>query len=138
MFQEKPIAGFGPGTFYPNYKSYTISLFKTYVSQNPERSTVHNYYFLVLIEQGIIGFLLFMAMLLYALIRGQFLYHRLEGFEKQFVLAAMICLIMISTINLINDMIESLKVGSFFFISLSFIVASDLKYYKNKKSHKAK
>lgn len=136
MIQDKPIAGFGPGTFYSNYKSYAISLFKTYVSDNPERSTVHNYYFLVLIEQGIIGFLLFIVLILYALIRGQFLYHQLEGFDKQLLLAAMICLIMICSINLINDMIESLKVGSFFFLSLSLIVAADLKYHKNKKTHK--
>jgi len=138
MIQDKPIAGFGPGTFYSNYKSYTISLFKTYVSDNPERSTVHNYYFLVLLEQGVIGFLLFISILLYALIRGQYLYHQLKGFEKQLIMAAMVCLIMISTINLINDMIESLKVGSFFFISLSIIVAVDLNYHKNKKAHKAK
>jgi len=133
MVQERPIAGFGPGTFYSNYKSYTISLFKTYVSDNPEKSTVHNYYFLVLIEQGIIGFIIFICLILYALIRGQFLYHQLIGFEKQLLLAAMVALIMILTINLINDLLESLKVGSFFFLSLSLIVLSDLKYSQNKK-----
>lgn len=129
MIQDKPIAGFGPGTFYSNYKSYAISLFKTYVSGNPERSTIHNYYFLVLVEQGIVGFLIFIGIILYALIRGQSLYHQLVGFEKQLLLAAMVCFIMILTINLINDLIESLKVGAFFFLSLSLIVASDLKYY---------
>lgn len=134
MIQDKPVVGFGPGTFYSNYKSYAISLFKTYVSGNPERSTIHNYYFLILVEQGIIGFIIFISLILYTLIRGQFLYHELVGFEKQLLLAAMVCLIMILTVNLINDLLESLKVGSFFFLSLSLIVAADLKYLHKKHS----
>jgi len=132
MIQDKPIAGFGPGTFYSNYKSYAISLFRTYVSGNPERSTIHNYYFLVLVEQGIIGFLIFIGLILYVLVRGQFLYHQLDGFDKQLLLTAMICFIMILTVNLINDLLESLKVGAFFCLSLSFIMAADLKYRLNK------
>ena len=128
MIQDKPIAGFGPGTFYSNYQSYTIRLFKTYVSDNPERSTVHNYYLLVLVEQGLIGFLIFMSLIIYALLRGQYVYHKLEGYKKQLVMAALVCLIMILSVNLINDMIESLKVGSFFFMCLAIIVGSDVRY----------
>lgn len=126
MIQDKPIAGFGPGTFYSNYKAYGVNLFKTYVSDNPEKSTVHNYYLLVLIEQGVIGFLIFISLIVYALARGQYLYHRLEGFHKHLLMAALVCLIMILAINLINDMIEALKVGAFFFLCLGIIVGSDV------------
>lgn len=135
MIQDKPITGFGPATFYSNYKSYALTLFQTYVSDNPEKSTIHNYYFLVLVEQGWIGLSLFLFLVIYALQRGQYLYHKLIGFEKQRLLAALICLIMVLTINLINDMIESIKVGSFFFISLSIIVMSDIKYCSTSKSY---
>lgn len=134
MIQDRPVAGFGPGTFYSNYKAYAVNLFKTFVSDNPEKSTVHNYYLLVLIEQGIIGFLIFILLLGYALIRGQYLYHRLEGFNKHLLMAALVCLIMILAINLINDMIESLKVGSFFFLCLGIIVACDVGTLKPNKS----
>ncbi len=126
MVKEKPIVGFGPGSFYSNYKEYAITAFKTYVSNNPEKSTIHNYYFLLLVEQGIIGLLLFLSICIVAILRGQYLYHRLDGFEKQLVMASLICLIMVLTINVINDMVESIKTGSFFFLSLAFIVRADI------------
>jgi O-antigen ligase len=36
-----------------------VKSFRTYVSDNPEKSTTHNYFLLQLAEQGIPGFLLF-------------------------------------------------------------------------------
>jgi len=136
MVKEKPIVGFGPGAFYSNYKEYAISLFKTYVSDNPEKSTIHNYYFLLLVEQGFIGLFLFLAICITALLRGQYLYHQLVGFEKQLVMASLVCLIMILTINVINDMVESIKTGSFFFLSLAFIVRADILFKKKIKEQK--
>jgi O-antigen ligase len=130
MVKEKPIVGFGPGSFYSNYKEYAITAFKTYVSDNPEKSTIHNYYFLLLVEQGFIGLLLFLSICITAVLRGQYLYHQLSGFEKQLVMASLVCLIMVLTINVINDMVESIKTGSFFFLSLAFIVRADLHHKK--------
>ena len=53
MVKDKPIFGFGPGTFYSAYKAYTLSSFQTYVSDNVDHSTVHNYFLLTFIEQGL-------------------------------------------------------------------------------------
>ena len=50
MFKDHPWMGFGPGNFYPYYMHYTLSDFETYVSDNPERSTAHNYPLLLLAE----------------------------------------------------------------------------------------
>jgi len=136
MVKEKPLVGFGPAAFYSNYKKHTIRLFKTYVSDNPEKSTIHNYFFLILVEQGIIGLLIFMAICFMAILRGQYLYHRLTGFYRQLAMAATICLILVLTINVINDMIESIKVGSFFFLSLACIVCADMEYKKQLKQTK--
>ncbi|HND89403.1 MAG TPA: O-antigen ligase family protein, partial [Saprospiraceae bacterium] len=44
MIRDRPLLGFGPGTFYFFYQHYTVTSFKTYVSRNPERSGIHNYY----------------------------------------------------------------------------------------------
>jgi len=120
MVQDRP-------TFYTAYQGYTLSMFKTYVSHNPDKSTIHNYFLLVLVEQGVIGFLIFVFLCVYALIRGESLYHRLQGFDKRMVLAATVLLIMILLVNLINDMVESLKVGAFFFFALFLIARYDLK-----------
>ncbi|HWB64982.1 MAG TPA: O-antigen ligase family protein, partial [Chitinophagales bacterium] len=60
MFKDHPWVGFGPGNFYPYYKRYTLSDFRTYVSDNPERSTTHNYLLFTLTEQGTIGLVIFL------------------------------------------------------------------------------
>jgi hypothetical protein len=41
---------------------------------------------------------------------------------------AMLCIIIISVMQLINDLIETDKVGPFFFMSLAILVNLDLKY----------
>ncbi|MDB5209451.1 MAG: hypothetical protein JWQ30_278, partial [Sediminibacterium sp.] len=59
MLAEKPITGFGPNSFYPHYKPYTVGRFETWVSDNKEHSTVHNYFILTALEQGVGGLVLF-------------------------------------------------------------------------------
>ncbi len=132
MVQDRPLTGFGPGTFYTAYEAYTLSMFSTYVSHNPDKSTIHNYFLLVLVEQGVFGFLIFVFLCLYALIRGEALYHQYGGFKRRLILAGTVLLIMILLMNLINDMIESLKVGSFFFVALFIIAKYDLELRQQK------
>jgi O-antigen ligase len=122
MIKEKPIVGFGPGTFYASYSAYTVSSFHTYVSDNPEQSTVHNYYLLTFIEQGFVGFLIFAIMCGIVLIYGESKYHRMkEKRDKAIVMAAILSFVIILLINLINDMIETDKVGPFFFLAMAII-----------------
>ena len=46
--------------FYPNYQARTVRSFTTYVSDNPERSGIHNYYLMTAVEQGIPGLLVYL------------------------------------------------------------------------------
>ena len=123
MIKDKPLFGFGPGTFYTFYKSYTLSSFRTYVSDNPDHSTVHNYFLLTFIEQGLIGFIIFMILCFVVLIKGEDVYHRLtDKTDKVIVMAAIMSFIVILLLNLINDMIETDKVGPFFFLAMAIIM----------------
>jgi O-antigen ligase len=122
MMLEKPIIGFGPNSFYETYKSYTVNSFQTYVSDNPEKSGIHNYYFMLLVEQGWIGLLLWSGWIIYLLILGEKLWHRLTSAEDRKLLAAcLMCIVFVLVISLMNDMIETDKVGSIFFASASII-----------------
>lgn len=122
MILDEPMKGFGPGNFYFQYKKYAVSSFKTYVSNNPDKSGIHNYYLMLMVEQGIIGLLIFIGLAVSALFIGQNLYHRLSNREdRDFLMAALLSLIVILAIILINDMIESDKVGPFFFFALAVI-----------------
>ncbi|MCB9302018.1 MAG: O-antigen ligase family protein [Lewinellaceae bacterium] len=128
MSSDRPVLGFGPGNFYNFYKPYTITSFKTYVSDNPDKSGIHSYYLMTLVEQGLPGLILFLLLCSYALLRGEAIYHRAEGVkDKQMVMMAMLSLIIILTLLLINDLIETDKVGAFFFINLALLVNLDLK-----------
>lgn len=78
MIKDNWLTGYGPNTFYANYKPYTVPAYKTWVSDNKDRSTVHNYFLLTIIEQGIPG-LFFLLLLIGTLFYyTQHLYHRVK------------------------------------------------------------
>lgn len=126
MVAEKPFMGYGPNNFYNFYKSYTVTNFETYVSDNKEGSTVHCYYLLMAIEQGIPGAIIFFILIFYALIKGEQVYHRAEGFMKSVVMTTILSLVTLLILILINDLIETDKFGSFFFMSLAIIANGDI------------
>ncbi len=125
MIAERPVLGFGPANFYDAYRAYTVNSFKTYVSDNKEGSTVHCYYLLIAIEQGVPGFLIFIALLFTVLIRGEDTYHRSDTAKKSLVMTALLVFVAILQILLINDMIETDKIGSFFFMMAALIANLD-------------
>jgi len=129
MIGEKPVLGFGPGTFYSLYKNYAVSSFSTYVSDNPEKSGVHCYYLMTAVEQGLIGLLIFLLLCFVVMLKGEEVYHRkdLDPFTKRIVMAATLGFICIAAINIVNDMVETDKVGSFFFVYMALIVNIDIK-----------
>jgi O-antigen ligase len=123
MVRDKPLTGFGPGNFYNSYKPYTVTAFQTYVSNNPERSGIHNYYLMVLVEQGIPGICIYLLLILYTLWRGQKLYLRVKTKEARRVLiTALLMLVSIHILQTINDLIETDKIGSFFLLCTSMVV----------------
>ncbi|MEM9921429.1 MAG: O-antigen ligase family protein [Bacteroidota bacterium] len=127
MSFEEPLTGFGPGNFYNFYRSYTVTSFRTYVSDNPEKSGIHSYYLMTLSEQGYPGLVIFLLICFYGLIRGENIYHQTENdFKKGLVMTILLSMIVIDALLLINDMIETDKVGSFFFIHLAILVNIDL------------
>lgn len=131
MTAAEPLIGFGPGNFYFFYKSYTVTSFTTYVSDNPEQSGIHNYYLMTLVEQGFPGLFIFLALCFYALARGEAIYaNAATKRDKQTAMMALLCIIIILVVQIINDLIETDKVGPFFFMSLAILVNLDLKYRK--------
>ncbi|TAG13733.1 MAG: O-antigen ligase domain-containing protein [Sphingobacteriia bacterium] len=128
MVAEKPFTGFGPNSFYSQYQPYTVSSFKTWVSNNPEHSTVHNYFLLTAIEQGILGLILLLAFWMYLLIQSQTLYHQFKNkFHQAIALANGTLLSMIACINFTSDLIETDKIGGLFWLSVGIIIILEIK-----------
>lgn len=127
MSQDAPLVGFGPGNFVAFYQSYSVSSFRTYVSRNEEKSGVHSYFLLILVEQGWPGLILFLALSVYIFIRGEHIYHACQVPErKRLIMAVLLALVVIYAFLIINDMIETDKVGSFFFLCIAALVRMDL------------
>ena len=127
MVADKPLVGSGPATFYPEYKRYTVRSFRTYVSENPEKSTTHNYFLLQLAEQGVPGFGLFAILVGWALLTAERLYHRARHRPevRRVVLAAVLSLVVIVFHLTLNELVEVDKIGSVFYICLALLVRAD-------------
>ncbi|MBK9737309.1 MAG: O-antigen ligase family protein [Saprospiraceae bacterium] len=132
MIKDRFWFGFGPGTFYSNYKAYSISRFQTYVSDNPDQSGIHNYFLMTWVEQGIIGFMLLIALCFTILIEGERIFHICtDQRDGYIVMAATLGAIIIFAMCLINDLIETDKVGPFFFFNSAILLYFSWKYRPN-------
>lgn len=127
MIKHKPVTGFGPESFYDNYKNYTVNKFITYISRNEEHSTVHNYYLEVTAEQGFPGLVIWISLLVLTLITGQRVYkHAEDPHDKAYVMALLISLITILVNISLSDLIEADKIGTLFFMDIAGIVTMDI------------
>lgn len=128
MLAERPVTGFGPNSFYPHYKAYTLHRFETWVSDNEEHSTVHNYFILTALEQGVMGLLIFCVLFFSMLLRTQYLYHHIgDPFYKTIALALGAMIVMMGVVNALSDMIETDKIGSLFWLCVGVIILLEAK-----------
>jgi O-antigen ligase len=83
---------------------------------------------LVLVEQGIVGVLLFVSLLVFIFWYAQKIYHQTnQKFCK--VVAATVTSIMIMqcVINFLSDMVETDKVGGIFYLCIATLIIADIK-----------
>ena len=122
LFKENPIVGVGPNNFVANYKKYTVTAYETYISDNEEKSTVHNYFLLLLTEQGLPALVLFIALVAVVLLTAQQTYNSVSAEQKKYVAAITLCIVAFLLNNTLSDLVEANKVGSLFFICLGLLV----------------
>ena len=127
MVTDMPIVGSGPSTFNQVYKEYADGAFRTYVSDNPEQSTTHNYFLMTFAEQGFPGGFLYIFLCLYMLLKGYNVYHKIQDPERRNILMmAMLGYITILFHSLLNEFIEIDKEGPIFWMSLVLIHKSEI------------
>jgi O-antigen ligase len=127
MIKDNWLTGYGPATFYDNYKGYAVPAFKTWVSKNRDHSTVHNYFLLSAIEQGIPGLFFFVLLLGAMLYYAQLLYHHIHDiFYKTVAATVGVMLTMIIIVIFLSDLIETDKIGSLFFLCLASLICIDI------------
>ncbi len=135
MIKDNWLTGYGPNTFYDNYKEYAVPAFKTWVSDNKDHSTVHNYFLLITIEQGIPGLLFFIVLVGAMLYYAQYLYHRVKDlFYKTTAITIGVIVTMIIVVNFLSDLIETDKIGSLFFLCMATLIVTDINTRKSSDS----
>jgi O-antigen ligase len=125
MSSEHPIVGVGPNNFPFTYKPYSLYHFHTWVSDNRLNLSCHNYFLLMISEQGYIGFLLFFGFNILFLYYIEKYYHQSrDSFHKQIILALGASYIILLVNLLFSDLIETAKNGFFFYFLIAILIQS--------------
>ena len=133
MFEEKPLLGWGPGTYQFQYAPFQKPHQMTVISTNMHTlGGVHSEYFGPLVESGFPGFIIFFLMILFLLNSGMRAYHRgREGKDKLVVLIALLGLITYLSHGVLNNYLDQDKTATLFWMMSSIVVAYDLRSQKN-------
>ena len=133
MFKEKPILGWGPGTYRFQYGPFQMSYQKTFISTNAGiMGNAHSEYIGPLSEMGILGTVTFILIIIFTLIRGIRLYHISEDQKVKSVLIAMLIgLITYYIHGILNNFLDTDKASCTFWGYTAAIVALDI-YHRHK------
>lgn len=126
MSKDHPIVGVGPNNFYDHYKAYASSMFRTWVWRNPEKSTTHNYFLLMLVEQGWPAMILYGVLVVMVLATAQRLYHKArDPFYKKVVMALIMMFAAGFINNFFSELLETHKIGALFFLAITLLIIVD-------------
>lgn len=133
MFKERPFFGWGPGTYVFQYAPFQLSYQKTIISTNAgENGNAHSEYIGPLAEQGFIGTISFILLIIAIYYRGSLLYHNLpKGELKSLVLASLLGLFTYVVHGFLNNYLDTDKLSVPFWGMIAIIVAIDI-YHKDK------
>lgn len=125
MFAEKPVFGWGPGTYMFQYASFQMSYEKTIISTNAgDMGNAHSEYIGPLAESGVLGMLTFAAIIFTALFYGFRLYYRLKTPEaKMLALSMTLGLTTYALHGFLNNFLDTDKIAGPFWIFIASIVA---------------
>ena len=132
MFKEKPLFGWGPGTYMFQYAGFQSSREKTIISTNfGDLGNAHSEYIGPLAESGIPGTLSVIILLITVFYTGFRYYSRMKDSPYRWiVLAASLSLVTYAVHGLMNNFLDTDKASALFWGYIAMIVALDLYYGK--------
>jgi O-antigen ligase len=139
MFKEKPVFGWGPGTYMFQYAPFQISRERTQISTNfADLGNAHSEYIGPLAESGFLGTLTFLAIIISTLITGFRVYRTAENrFIRTLSLTLLLGLITYYIHGMMNNFLDTDKASALFWGYTAMLVAMDV-YHKNRNSEIAK
>lgn len=134
MFAEKPIFGWGPGTYMFQYAPFQAAEDRTIISTNfGLNGNAHSEYLGPLAEQGVFGMLLMIALVVVTTITMLRLYARMPaGADRRLLLAAFLGLVTYYLHAALNNFLDLDKASVPFWAMTALVVLMDLKYPKER------
>ena len=132
MFNEKPIYGFGPGTYQFEYSSFQDPDDKTIISTKfGDGGNAHSEYLSALSETGIFGLITFLLLIGIVFFKGIGLYYNLECSESRvYILCSLVALMTYFIHALFNNFLDIDKVSIALWSYIAIIVSVDLRFKK--------
>jgi putative inorganic carbon (hco3(-)) transporter len=138
MFKERPIVGWGPGTYMFEYAAFQHSKDITIISTNfSDGGNAHSEYLGPLSESGILGLLSILILVGVIFYKGIFLYTQLDDHELKIILASVIVGLSTYFIHgVLNNYLDTDKASIPVWGFAAIIVAIDM-HYKKRQLNKA-
>lgn len=132
MFKEKPLFGWGPGTYMFKYAPFQVSYEKTPISTEAgDRGNAHSEYLGPLSESGFIGSLSFIAVVILTLITGFRVYKKVNTKALRIlILSLLLGLITYYTHGVLNNFLDTDKASALFWGFAAMLVAIDISHKK--------
>lgn len=134
MFEERPIFGWGPGTYMFCYAPFQRSYDRTIISTNfGTGGNAHSEYLGLLADAGFLAMAGYTLILIFVFYRGLILSRKIGDQQHRILLmGAILGLVTYSVHGFLNDFLDSDKIAAPFWGFIAFIVAMDIRYRNSK------
>jgi putative inorganic carbon (hco3(-)) transporter len=134
MFEEKPIMGFGSGTYQFIYGNFQLKPEMTRISTyKGDKGNAHSEFLNYLSETGIPGCLIFIALIFLTLKTAmKIIYNTANHKLVHLTVAIFLCLSTLYIHSFVNAFLDNDEIASLFYGSTAVIVAIDIYFYKSK------
>lgn len=138
MFKERPVLGWGPGTYMFQYAPFQHSSQRTSISTNfGDGGNAHSEYIGPLAESGVLGTISFVLIIVAALVTAFSVYQKIEKKRiKGLVLAVTLGFITYLFHGLLNNFLDTDKASSLFWGYIAVFVSLDLYYLPKQQERK--
>ncbi len=139
MFKQKPLLGWGPGTYQFQYAPFQYSKYRTIITTDAgDGGNAHSEYLGLLSEEGIPGTLILCILIACCLATGMKLYHRSEGqsFRRLLCCVCVLALISYFTHGFMNNFLDTEKLAAPVFGVMGILAAEDARSKTEKQEAK--
>ena len=136
MFEERPVLGWGPGTYMFNYGHFQLFRDKTPISTNKGNGgNAHSEYIGPLAESGVLGSLTFILILVTSLYTAVKIYTKSRNHYqiRLLIMGATLGLVTYYTHATLNNFLDTDKVSALFWGYTAMIVSLDVYHVRNQK-----